>query len=130
VTLGRAARDAGSGATVTAVRLPRLEPARAAAHLETLVALHDRGMREPLPIACMTSAAYAQAAGRGADAVKAAAKEWESGWSFPREDAEPEHQLVLGGILSVSELLARPGFEACARELWDAALAWEQVEHR
>ena len=92
--------------------------------------LFDAGMREPLPIACKTSAAYAQALHSGSDAVKAATEEWESGWNFPREDKEPEHELVFGEGLSFEELMARAGFDHYARRLWDAALAWEQVEHR
>jgi exodeoxyribonuclease V gamma subunit len=130
VTIGRAGRGAGSGATATVVRLPRLDPALAAEHLEVLVDLYDRGLREPLPIACMTSAAYAEAARSDAEAAKAAEKEWKTEWMYPREDQDLEHQLVFGGILSFDELCARSGFDAYARRLWDAALDWEQVEHR
>ena len=130
VTIGRAARGAGSGATATVVRLPRMEPEQAAAQLATLVELYDRGMREPLPIACMTSAAYAEAARRGADGARAAAGEWTTEWMYPREDQDLEHQLVFGGVLAFDELCARSGFDAYARRLWDAALGWEQVEHR
>jgi hypothetical protein len=54
----------------------------------------------------MTSAAYAAATHHGADAAKAARNEWASGWAFPREDAELEHQLVRGGILTFDELTA------------------------
>ena len=78
------------------MRLPRLAPALALEHLAALVELFDAGMREPLPIACKTSAAYAQALHRGGDPVKAATEEWESGWDFSNEDEEPEHELVFG----------------------------------
>ena len=52
-----------------------------------LVDLYDRGMREPLPMACRTSAAYV--AGGNARA------EWESD-RFPKEDRDAEHELVYG----------------------------------
>lgn len=130
VTVGRAARTAGDGATVTVVRLPRLAPERARAQLETLLELHDRGMREPVPIACLTSAAYAEAEHRGRDAARAAAGEWETAWDHPREDREPEHELVFGGILAFEALRARPGFADCARQLWAGLLAWEELDHR
>jgi exodeoxyribonuclease V gamma subunit len=129
-TVGRAARRAGSGATATVVRLPRLDPEEALTHLVSLVDLYDRGMREPLPIACMTSAAYADALRRGSDPAKAATQEWKTEWSFPREDEDPEHQLAFGRVLSFDELCSRPGFAACAQQLWDGALGWEEVEHR
>jgi exodeoxyribonuclease V gamma subunit len=115
---------------VTVVRLPRLAPELALAHLTALVGLFDEGLREPLPIACKTSAAYAQALHRGADPVKAAVEEWESGWDFPKEDKEPEHKLVFGEGVSLEQLMARAGFDTYARRLWDPALGWEKVEHR
>ncbi len=103
-------------------------------------------MREPLPLACMASAAYAAATHEGADADKAARKEWESGWSFPREDAEPEHQLVLGGVLSFDERAGEPPrpdesgegwaetettrFGRYALRLWDGLLQTEAVFER
>ena len=58
------------------------------------------------------------------------AKEWESDYRFTREDQELEHQLVFGGVLTFEELVARPGFDRSAHRLWDALLAWEQVEFR
>jgi exodeoxyribonuclease V gamma subunit len=126
-TVGRAA---ARGAVATVVRLPRIEPEVALGHLATLVGLYDRGMREPLALACRTSAAYASALRNGGDPLKAAGDEWLSAWNFPKEDQELEHQLVFGGILSFEELFARTGFDAYARQLWDPALDWEQVDHR
>ena len=100
-------------------------------------------MREPLPLACRTSAAYAPAMAAGGDAEKAGAKAWESGWRFPQEDAEPEHRLAFGGVLTFAELLAEPArpdedwddeegsrFGRHARRLWAGPLRWEQVTHR
>jgi exodeoxyribonuclease V gamma subunit len=68
-TIGRAAssRDEAVG---TLARIPALgaDPAEraatASAALATIVDLHDRGMREPLPLPCATAAAYAAAARR------------------------------------------------------------------
>ena len=68
VTVGQARRGASDSATITIARIPPLadHPAvraeRAREPLATLIDLYDRGMREPLPLACMTSAAYAAAA--------------------------------------------------------------------
>jgi exodeoxyribonuclease V gamma subunit len=118
-TVGRAVYGGPSGATVTVVRLPRMAPEIALEHLASLAALYDDGMCEPLPLACKTSAAHA-AGGK-------AAKEWESDWKFTREDAELEHQLVFGGVLSFADLAARPDFDRRARQLWDGPLGWEQV---
>ncbi|MGH2950068.1 MAG: exodeoxyribonuclease V subunit gamma, partial [Solirubrobacteraceae bacterium] len=127
VTVGRSGEDG-----VTIARIPACEDA--ARHLATLLDLYDRGMREPLPIACMASAAYAH---EGEAAARAA---WQSSWSYDKEDREPEHQLVYGGVRPFADLLAeRPradeGWDATepsrfgqyARRLWDGLLACEQV---
>jgi exodeoxyribonuclease V gamma subunit len=149
-TVGRARAGARRGSEVTVARIAALAPdaagrrAVALLHLERLVDLHDRGMREPLPLFCDASSAYAEAAVTGADAVRAARGAWESEWSRPREDQDPEHVLALGGIRTLDEVLAaapEPGeggglfdpdhdtrFGFYAHRLWDPLLAAETVE--
>jgi exodeoxyribonuclease V gamma subunit len=97
--------DRDEGATV--VRLPPVDAALARDLLADLVDLYRRGMREPAPLYCKTSAAYA--AGHNARTT------WESG-RFPAEDAEPEHELVLGGRVPFSTVMDAP---ARADERWD-----------
>jgi exodeoxyribonuclease V gamma subunit len=108
--------------------------------------LYDRGMREPLPMFCLTSAAYAEAARQGQDSYAAALKQWETEWNFDREDREAEHQMAFGGVLTLSEVLAiAPGdsetgegwldaeasrFGRLARRLWEGLLAREEVRAR
>jgi exodeoxyribonuclease V gamma subunit len=125
--------------------------AAATDELELLVGLLDLGMREPLPLYCKTSAAYAEAARGGRDPIDPAAKQWESGhhnrygW-ISRENEEPEHQLVLGGALAFERLLEfapgpdetgdgwaadeRSRLGRLARRLWDGLLDREQVSSR
>jgi exodeoxyribonuclease V gamma subunit len=153
VTLGRARYGASRDAHVTIARIPP-PPGDAAdrrefalAHLTDLLDLFARGMREALPLTCLASAAYARAAPRGADAaVKAAEKEWVSGWNRDGEDKDLEHQLVLGGVVPFAHLLDQPpradehgdGWESTeptrfgryARRLWAGLLASEEVEDR
>ena len=147
-TIGRA----GGSARVAVARLHPLgadaDARREAAlgHLATLVDLFDRGMREPLALYCATSAAYAQAAAAGQDAVAAGRREWASEWNFDKEDSELEHQLVLGGVRTIDELLAEPAHQdevgegwalgeptrlgRCARRMWDGLLACEELTRR
>ena len=147
-TIGR-----GEGRGLVAVaRIRPLGPDPAArreaalAELTTFVDLYDRGMREPLPLYCMASAAYAEAAAAGADATAAAGKAWTSEWNRDKEDREPEHQLVLGGVRRFDDLLDEPpgsdeegeGWEVTettrlgrlARRMWAGLLAHEEVETR
>ena len=110
-------------------------------HLSVLLDLHARGMREPLPLYCDTSAAYA-AAPSGGRSVRAR-KEWtttERG--FDREDRDAAHVLVLGDEVSFDDLeLAVPADDESGPEwhddvssrlgryalrLWEALLALEQ----
>lgn len=149
VTIGRARACAADRARVTIARIPPLSAdpderrERAIEVLKRLIDVYDRGMREALPIACMSSAAYAQAVARGASPLAPARAAWESTWNFDREDREPDHLLVLGGERTVEELLLeRPradeqgdGWHAAdatrfgryARRMWDDLLAVERV---
>ena len=108
---------------MTIARLPAIAAEEATARLEALLDLHRRGLREPLPLPCLSSGAYAQ----GGEA--AARRAWESDWNFPKEDQELEHQLAFGGVLSFEELLATR-FGDLAHELWDGLLACEEVSDR
>jgi exodeoxyribonuclease V gamma subunit len=150
--IGKARNGAAKGSTVSVARLPPRDPdaatrrSLALEHLTTLVDLFDRGMRAPVPVACMASAAYADAARNGRDAEAAGRGEWESGWAFDKEDKDLEHQLVLGGVRTFAELLEeRPHddeagdgwdetdptrFGRYARRLWDGLLVCEQVVDR
>ncbi len=111
VVIGRA-RAGVRGRGVTVSRLPPLagdpDSRRQAAleHLAVLLDLYDRGMREPLPFACETSAAYAQAVLAGEDAVAAARGAWETVFRYEKEDRQPEHLLAYGEALPLARLLA------------------------
>jgi exodeoxyribonuclease V gamma subunit len=146
VTIGRSQRDS---VTVARIRLPDQPKERRAVALRELlmlVDLFDRGRREPLPLYCKTSAAYAAAVAAGKDGRAAAKKEWERDWKFPKEADEPEHRLVLGGTPTVAQLFEEPpradesgdGWAAdepsragrYARRLWDGLRANEEVIDR
>ncbi|HVM02562.1 MAG TPA: hypothetical protein VM263_07810, partial [Acidimicrobiales bacterium] len=142
VTIGRGGRG-----KVAVARLPPLAAdaagrRRAAlGHLAVVLDLHARGLREPLPLYCKTSAAWAGARALGRDAHRAAAAEWSTDWELSREDVELEHQLVLGGVLALDRVLAAAPcddeagdgwagdegsrFGRYARRLWDPVLAVE-----
>ena len=117
-------------ADVTVARIPPLgeDPAtRRQAALEQLAVildLYDRGMREPLPLACETSAAYAQ------HGELAAGKAWTSTFDYDKEDRQPEHLLVYGAQIPFEQLLAQPLFGDYAHRLWDGLLAVEQLSDR
>jgi exodeoxyribonuclease V gamma subunit len=130
-TIGRARTSAHHHARITVARLAALEQAAALEQLAVLLDLYERGMREPLPLACRTSAAYAS----GGDARA----EWESD-RFPKEDRDPEHELVLGAEVPFAGLLAAsPGpderwivgemtrFGQYALRLWGGLLSHEDV---
>lgn len=130
LTVGRAQAGAHHMASVTVARIPALDRAFATEQLALLLDLYDRGMREPLPLACRTSAAYVAGANPRL--------EWESD-RFPKEDREPEHELVFSGR-SFDDLLAIPAqederwhpsessrFGQYARRLWGGLIGVEDV---
>lgn len=149
VTIGRARFGGPLGAQVTIARLGILaddpEECRrlALGHLDRLVALYDRGMREPLPLYCQTSAAYVEAQSRHRHPDGPARAAWESDRGYEKEDKEAGHLLVLGGVRTYRQLVeSRPGadegghgwdgdepsrFGRYAHRLWDGLLACEQL---
>jgi exodeoxyribonuclease V gamma subunit len=114
VAIGRA--EARSRHLVAVARFGPLGPDAATrkgvaeTHLRTVVDLFRRGMREPLPLYCKTSEAYAAARKAGADDVDdRARKRWETSQrERPNEDGDAEHLFVLGK-LSFKELVAQSG---------------------
>ncbi len=150
VTLGRRRSDVRRGdVTIATLAAFAADPATcrevALAHLAGLIDLYDRGMREPLPLYCAASAAYAAAVNSGAEPDAAARKAWESD-KFPKEDADPEHVVVLGAGCPY-DTLAEPApaagedgigwaldeptrFGRYARRLWEPLLACEELVDR
>jgi len=139
------AATVGRGQRRSPVMISRIAPVGdglASRHLEALLDLYRRGMREPLPLYCNSSAAYAGATAGGTDAVAAGRKAWESTWNYDKEDKEAEHLLVLGGVRSFDEVLEVQGgengasgaersrFGALARQLWDGLLSCEELVNR
>jgi exodeoxyribonuclease V gamma subunit len=110
VVIGRA-RAGVRGAEVTVARIPALGDSAdsrrriALEQLTVLLDLYDRGMREPLPLACETSAAYAQAMAADGDAESAARGAWETVFRYEKEDRQPEHLLVYGDAIPLARLL-------------------------
>jgi exodeoxyribonuclease V gamma subunit len=145
-------RSRSNRATITVARLGPLGPdaasrrAEAALHLEAIVDLFLRGMREPLPLYLRTSAAWAEAVDGGRDPATAASSAWTSQWRMDKEDRDAEHALVLGADVSFDDMVGRCGrpsdeegaweaseasrFGVYARRLWDGLLAHEQVTDR
>ena len=154
VVIGRARADA-RWAGVTVARVPPLADTpdarlqTALEHLAVLLDLYDRGMREPLPLACDASAAYAQAvvAGEDADGAAGGARAaWETVFRYDKEDRDPEHMLVYGDAIPLARLLEDgprddeqgPGWDEAERtrfgryalRLWRGLLAVEAVSDR
>lgn len=142
--------DASTGPSVSIARIGVLgetaseRQSVATNYLEQIVDLYLRSMREPPPLYCKTSAAWAQAASKGHDTEKAARKEWQSEYEREHEDQKAEHQIVFGGVAPFEDLLSAqfrddelgPGWASdestrlgrWARRLWDPILAVEQVK--
>jgi exodeoxyribonuclease V gamma subunit len=146
VTVGRRRRGGREDHTVTVATAGPLDAREARGILAALVDLHDRGMCEALPLACGTSAAYARAVLSGKDPRTPADREWTSDWAVPREDADPEHELVLGGRRPLEALFGEPPgpgesgpgweedepsrFGRYALRLWEPLLAHEALVDR
>ena len=142
VTIGRAVKGAGC----EVARIPSLAAdaagrhAIATAELTRLLDLLRRGLRQPLPLATKTSAAWVAG---GRDPAEAARQQWEGEWNRPGECADPEHRLVFGGAIGFDDLLADAlradetgtgwadteptRFGRYAHALWDGLLARETV---
>ncbi len=122
VTIGRG--PGRGGPAVAVARIPALGRDAAArrevalAELAVLADLHERGLREPLPLPCLTAAAYAAAGRSGHDAVAAAGETWSRSGAIGGENREPEHLLAFGRELSLEELLAFPPRDGEDREGW------------
>jgi exodeoxyribonuclease V gamma subunit len=158
VTVARG-QDGAGGPSVSVARLSGLgsdssegrdaSPARfdaATRHLETIVDLYFRSMREAPPLYCKTSAAWAEAASRQSSSPRAAEAEWTSRYATHGEDKRLEHILVLGGVAPFGQITdSRPrqdemgaGWDESestrvgrwARRLWDGVLAHEKVGAR
>jgi exodeoxyribonuclease V gamma subunit len=145
-------RSQGNRSTVSVSTIPSLGPdapsrrEAAESHLQTLVEVFQRGMREPLPLYCRTSAAWAAAVAEGKDPHRAAAGSWDSEYRFDKEDREAEHILVFGDGLDFGAMVECTGvplidevgwdpseptrFGLYARRVWDGLLAHEEIVHR
>ncbi len=150
-TIGRASKGSRRAVSVATVgpleNDPLIRRDVARAHLADLVRLFQRGMCEPLPIACKTSAAYARdrALGREpGEAAQEARRAWESTNNRDNENRDKEQTFVLGGELTFPEMLDITGipsaeegvdldppephrFGVYARLVWDGLLDLERV---
>ncbi|MEJ7765106.1 MAG: hypothetical protein WKF86_06385, partial [Acidimicrobiales bacterium] len=118
---------------------PAGRSARALELLDVVVDLRERGLSEPLPLFSNTSHRYASALRSGAeDPLADAARCWTSEFDWDKEDKDPAHVLVHGGVRSFDEIVEiapRSGEEGAgwrgnessrfgrlARRLWDPVL--------
>jgi exodeoxyribonuclease V gamma subunit len=121
VTIGRGSDDSVAVATIRPLgATPEERRATALDNLATLADLHDRAVREPLPMACKTSAAYAVARTRGGDERRAARAAWETD-RFPREDDDAEHVLAFNGRRDFDDLIGEPPRDDERDRGWDAS---------
>ncbi|MBW3578202.1 MAG: exodeoxyribonuclease V subunit gamma [Actinobacteria bacterium] len=118
----------------------------ARAQLIRLVDLYLRSRREPLPIYCDTSAVYAEAVDGDHDPAAAAHDAWTTEWTHAREDRDPHHVLVLGGVVGFDHVLGAVArddetgdgwaadetsrFGRYARRLWEPLIAFEECHDR
>jgi exodeoxyribonuclease V gamma subunit len=151
VTIGRGTGKPEQAPRITMAALPPLggipdERRRAAlSELVRLLDLYERGMCEPLPLYTKTSEKYVDALHLDRDVRVECDHTWKAdGYNFG-EAGDPEHVLVLGGIVPVEELFAGPAgedetgpgwgtepsrFGRLACRLWEPLLAHEHREYR
>ncbi len=96
------------------------------AALAGIVELYDRGMSEPLPLYCDTSAAYAETVARNRHRW-VMSQTWPSGYKIEREEKDPYHELALSPVPTLDDLLEDADFIDCAHALWDPLLAHEST---
>ncbi|GAA3631054.1 exodeoxyribonuclease V subunit gamma [Kineosporia mesophila] len=156
--LALTATDPGGGWSAVAVGRGRggaarsvfdpLDPDLATGALTEIVGLYRSGLRSPLPLPLKTGAAYAARRFRGSR-VAAARVEAEKSWvddTFPGEQSDAEHALILGDKARLETLLTQSPapdeqgegwvadetdrFGRLSRRLWDRLLAAERLEGR
>jgi exodeoxyribonuclease V gamma subunit len=76
--------------------------------LRALVDVHDRGLREPLPLFARTSAAWAAAVHRRKDPEYAARDTWRGSDAYPGERSDPAHVRVFGRDSDLDRLVGVP----------------------
>jgi exodeoxyribonuclease V gamma subunit len=154
ISVGRGQPRSNGSPRIMVAELDALDPdpavaaLRARKLLEVLVDLYDRGMREPLPLYCQTSAAWATAAATAEDPVAAAAGKWKTAYEakVDGEDRDRYHEVVVGRDAPFESLLheasgadeSGAGWEGgepsrlgrLARRLWDPVLGHERVATR
>ncbi len=115
-----------------------IEPALARATVRELVDLHDRGLREPLPVPVETGLAYAEALADHEDPLQKARLAWETDdreGAFPGEQDDPAHVRVHGRHAPLAVLTTpasddeswvrgeRTRLGQLARRVWDPVLS-------
>ena len=87
--------------------MPAARRELALAHLDVLIDLYDRGMREPLPLARRVLGRVCRSlGGRREPRRPQAARAWESGFEVDGRTGTPSIVLVFGGELPTQELFA------------------------
>jgi exodeoxyribonuclease V gamma subunit len=91
--------------------------------LGRLVALRQRGLRQPLPLPCKTAEAWASAANGTQDPRQEAERCW-TGGKYPGDADDASTVRIYGEGAGLDVLLAA-GLDPLARDLWDPILVRE-----